>query len=358
MPWLSCIASNVLLASVLALAARFTQRRLQRPALARMLWVLVLAKLLTPPLVSLPLGELPGRLACAVGTCGCGRHAGGLTVLSNMLPWALLAAWSIGAGATGWTAWRRFSHFRRLLGHAVAAPPEWQSLAARLSARLCLRRPPDLLVVPCRLPPLVVAGRRGPRVLLPATLLEAGRLDDAQREALLLHELVHIQRLDHLVRLLELAVGIVYWWLPVTFSIARQLRDCEEACCDAAVVDHLPQARREYARLLLDVLDLVAPLPSRAIPQATAMSAVHDLERRLRSILDTRPKPRPRWPAGVLAVGLACAVLPCGLHYEFVPAPAVRIPQSDGCEPAAGPMSVDVGCPGTLDLSATLCCPS
>ena len=88
-----------------------------------------------------------------------------------------------------------------------------------------------------------------------------GRLDRSQRAALLLHELVHIQRGDHWCGCWSWRFGVAYWWLPVVGSIGRQLRACEEACCDAAVVAHLPQARRDYARLLLDVLDFADPLP-------------------------------------------------------------------------------------------------
>ena len=51
MPWLSWVASNVLLAAGLALAAWAVQRRLNRPAVAHVLWVLVLVKLVTPPVV-------------------------------------------------------------------------------------------------------------------------------------------------------------------------------------------------------------------------------------------------------------------------------------------------------------------
>ena len=116
--------------------------------------------------------------------------------------------------------------------------------------------------MPGRLPPLVVAGWRRPRLLLPAALL--GQLNHSQSEALLLHELVHLKRGDHLVRLLELAAGVFFWWLPVVGTIGRQLRACEETCCDAAVVACLPQARRDYARLLLNVIDFADPLPRQA----------------------------------------------------------------------------------------------
>ncbi len=133
--------------------------------------------------------------------------------------------------------------------------------------------------MPGQLPPMVVPGWRRPRLLLPVSLM--GKLNASQRDALLLHELLHVKRRDHLVRMLELMVGVAFWWLPMVGSIGKQLRACEEACCDAAVVARLPHARRDYARLLLDVLDFAKPLPSQAVPHVTAMSAA-DLEKRLR----------------------------------------------------------------------------
>ena len=354
MSWLWCILSNVVLASLLALMAWFVQRKLRRPAAARILWVLVLVKLVTPPLVSVPLRQSPGLMACALGLCACGKHAVSQSIWRDTLPWVVLAVWSVGAGATGLVAWRRWTRFRRLMAHASPAPPEWQTLAARLGSELSIGRPPEILAVPGQLPPLVVPGRHGPRMLLPMALL--GRLNGSQREALLLHELVHVQRGDHLVRMLELTVGVAFWWLPIVGSIGRQLRACEEACCDAAVVAHRPQARREYARLLLDVVDFASPLPRQALPQATAMSAAADLEQRLRSILEAAPGTRRRWPFAVFAAGLACAILPCGLHCEFVVgagAPATSVESESGtgetCQPGGERQDAAL---------RAMCCPS
>lgn len=355
MPWLLWIISNVVLASLLALTAWFVQRKLQRPAIARILWVIVLVKLVTPPLVSVPLRQSPGTMACTLGLCGCGQHAETQSFLRDTLPWVLLGAWSIGAGATGYTAWRRWTRFRRLMAHASPAPPEWQSLAARLSSELSIRRPPTILAVPGRLPPLVVPGRRRPCMLLPMDLL--GRIDDSQKEALLLHELIHVQRGDHLVRMLELTVGVAFWWLPIVGSIGRQLRACEEACCDAAVVGHRPQARRDYARLLLDVVDFANPLPRQAFSQVTAMSAAADLEHRLRAILDATRGRRRTWPATVFAAGLACTILPCELHCEFVvrAAAATSVESEPTADEACSPGSSNNREEAAL---RALCCPS
>ena len=332
MAWLPCIISNVFLASLLALAAWFMQRWLRQHAIAHILWVLVLVKLVTPPLVSVPLHEEPAKTACQNGTCSCGPHV--QTTARASLPWILLAVWSTGATATGWTAWRRWARFRHLLTYAVPAPPEWQALAVRLSTELSLRHPPEILTVPGRLPPLVIPGRQRPRMLLPRALV--GRLTGTQRTVLMLHELIHIQRRDHLVRLMELAVRVAYWWLPVVSLIGRQMRTCEESCCDAAVVARQPQARRDYGRLLLDVVEFVAPSP-RAIEQATAMNSAHDLERRLRAILDTSPRKPRRWPVGAGRGRSGLRPLCLAICITIGSEPLVPAPTAATQEPATNP---------------------
>jgi beta-lactamase regulating signal transducer with metallopeptidase domain len=350
MLWLTWLVSNVVLSLLLAQWAWLAERYLKWHTIARSLWLLALLKLITPPLVSVPLVPLSGKLACAAGVCGCGPHASALTPWAAALPWVLLAGWSAGAVGTGWTARRRWTALGRLTSQAAPAGPEWQALAASLCRELSLRRPPRLLVVSGRMPPSVVPGWRGAQLLLPLGLIN--NLTKAQRTALLLHELIHIQRRDHLARILELAVGLAYWWLPIVGAIGRRLRACEETCCDAAVVAQRPEARREYARLLLDVVDFAHPLPGQAAPQATAMAANGELAGRLRAILGG-PPPRRTRPAAVL-VCLACGVLPCQLHYDLA---GRRAATGDARLPAAGrtlSVEADLGC----EIVAEFSCPT
>lgn len=359
MSWLLSIASNVLLASLLAAGAWFAQSRLRRPGLARVLWLLVLIKLVTPPLVELPVSYPPGLVACALGTCRCGQHVQTQGFVLRALPSALMCVWAAGAFATGWTAWRRWTGFRRLLSHAGPTSAAWQSLAARLAGELSLQRVPEILSAPGRLPPLALPGWRRPRIVLPRDLLD--RLTEPQREALLLHELVHLQRRDHLVRLLELIVGVVYWWLPMIGPVGRRLRACEETCCDAAVVSRRPHARRDYAALLLDVVDFADPLPRVAVPQATAMSAARDLEQRLRGILAEPARTRGAWPIAGVTFLAACVILPCGLQYRLT-APRSAAPQSTVAPtPAPGNRLREAPTPAELpppEPFASMCCPS
>src|SRR5262245_16558538 len=102
MPFLSWVVSNVILALLLALVAWFVQRRLSWHALAHVLWVLALVKLVTPPLVTVPLGHSPGALACTLGTCGCDHHSTTQTLIRDTLPWVVLAVWLAGASTKAW----------------------------------------------------------------------------------------------------------------------------------------------------------------------------------------------------------------------------------------------------------------
>src|SRR5688572_10199920 len=56
---LQIILSNTLFAAILALAALAISRTFRRPALAHALWLLVLLKLITPPLFNIPLPIIP-----------------------------------------------------------------------------------------------------------------------------------------------------------------------------------------------------------------------------------------------------------------------------------------------------------
>ena len=91
-----------------------------------------------------------------------------------------------------------------------------------LAQRLKLRRVPELRLVNRPVPPLVWAMFGRPTILLPERLLD--ELSDDERTALLAHELVHLERCDHLLRWLELAALALYWWHPVAWWARQKLK--------------------------------------------------------------------------------------------------------------------------------------
>jgi hypothetical protein len=118
----------------------------------------------------------------------------------------------------------------------------------------------------------------------------------------------------------------------------------------------LPQARHDYARLLLDVIDFANPLPRQSAPQTTAMSAADNLHQRLRTILDAAPRPPRTGPAGVLAACLACLIRPCELQFgRLGGGPDARAAVSAELEPAERASFPPID-DRQLGL-ATFCCP-
>jgi beta-lactamase regulating signal transducer with metallopeptidase domain len=229
---------------------------------------------------------------------------------ATVLPWreCLLGIWLAGSllwfGRTALCVVR----FRRLLRAARPAPAGLQEEADALARRLGLWQCPRIWLLPGAVSPMVWALASAPRLLFPTGLLD--RLDPEQRACLLLHELAHVRRRDHWLRLAELIVLGLYWWHPIAWWARRRLREAEEQCCDAWVVWALAGAGRPYALALLQAVAFVSGARLSLPAGASGIGHVSHLRRRLIMIMrgDT---PRCLSAAGWLAVfGLGLFLLP------------------------------------------------
>jgi beta-lactamase regulating signal transducer with metallopeptidase domain len=136
------------------------------------------------------------------------------------------------------------------------------------------------------------------------------RLSAEQQESLMAHELAHLRRRDHWVRRLELVVLGFYWWHPVAWWTCHRLRDAEEQCCDAWVVWALPAASPAYASALVETVAFLSLHRTVWPLAASGAGHVQTLKRRLTMILRGTP-PRALSGPGLLAVlALGSLVLP------------------------------------------------
>jgi len=203
--------------------------------------------------------------------------------------WPMILVWLWGLGTVVVASRHAFRilWFRRVLGDAQAPPSGLCRIAECVARRIGLRRVPEILVLPIRLSPLVWCMGGRPRVILPSELLE--RLGPDAQEAILAHELAHVRRKDHVVRLLELLATMVFWWHPVVWWARRELRDLEEQCCDAMVLDRAPHGTRAYAIALADTLDFLSEAPVVVSAAATGAKPAVSLARRIAMLKNPRP---------------------------------------------------------------------
>jgi len=356
--------SNAVVATGLALVVACVGLVWKRPALRHSLWLLVLLKMLTPPLVWVPVpwpqkAAEPDPVTAApaphpestfapaalvepvAGPLEFAEIGGGAeeprivarvaadadpeTTLSSPdaqpaapLPFprwwpdwwqtAVISIWLTGSAVWFTCAIRRLARFQRLLRHARLAPVQLQKQAQRLARKLGMTGAPTVYLVPGRLSPLLWACFGSPRLVLPGALLE--HIDDEQRATLILHELAHLRRRDHWVRALEfLAMGL-YWWNPVVWFARRELREAEELCCDAWVVSSLPQANRTYATALVETIEFLSAAPAQVPLLASGIGPISDLNRRLTMIMRGTTPRKLGWHGVLVVLGLAAFLLP------------------------------------------------
>lgn len=158
--------------------------------------------------------------------------------------------------------------------------PHLVSRVQHLAGHLHVRRTVTTLVWARDLMPLTW-GVLHPTILLPPS---AARWSDERLDAVLVHELAHVARLDALSHLVARLSVTLVWFNPLIWFAARQARLERERACDDLVLEHGTRATR-YADDLLTLIQLLATpaLPSTA---AVPMARKSQIEGRLTAILN------------------------------------------------------------------------
>lgn len=341
---------NAVIAFVLAAFVYGVTKIWKNPPFAHLLWVLVLVKLITPPIAKLDIANwmlqpprepsmeaveqspreemsrqgitanvdvvsLPNSKSEAIDVprpqtvnshigLMIDEHWGTIRI-------TLTVIWIAGSSylllrTTVWTV-----QFSRFLRGTLPASRQVQQVADLLAQRFGLKCGPDVRVAECAATPFVwqVGGRA--TIVLPMRLVKV--FEESQITLVLAHELAHLRRGDHWVRLLETAVSIVCWWNPLVWQVRRWLHAAEEQCCDAWVSWAFPEHVREYAQSLLEVAEML-PGTERAPILASPFLNRHTLQERIETILHYRsPRETSRFLTVVIAI-LALVVIPMGVN--------------------------------------------
>jgi beta-lactamase regulating signal transducer with metallopeptidase domain len=338
-----------------ALVVRVGCRR--RPHLAYLLWMIVIAKCLTPPVWSSP----TSLFSWATMT----RPAADLVISptaspedrtrpsdssaflalateqqlasapeSKSAPTPALPATTV-LGIIWLTGALTFAGFvivnltrvsRRLQRTALPLDTAWLDQLNECSRRLALRRHVRLIMTSEQLGPAVYGILR-PVVVLPHCVAE--RLPPGALPPIIAHELVHIRRGDLIAALIQVFVQCVWWFHPFVWWANRQANRERERACDEEVVSQLKLDPGDYGQWLIDVLRMKQSLrPVFALP---GVRAVEVTQRRLDHIMrpDSRfhsQTPRTCWAIALVA---ALVALPgAGLAFDSKPKAANAPPEA------------------------------
>lgn len=394
-PLLTGLLSNAILVLPLALAAWVCSGYLHRPAFSHALWVLVLVKLVTPPVISvavvvdaakwpnlaasLPAAQsVPANRAPWPGVsiytheaiermATMQRQAGPREIVerpTEMHPTPLTGFFSSRNEWLNWLSYWNSPEGLRLfwsyvpkailtlvwlLGALVAATV-LQYRVALLRRVLQDAGPADPFATQraamlCgrsrrRTPPVILVD-----VVISPTLVGLGRttrilfprvlwqtLPAQQRDTLLLHELAHFRRGDHWLRALEAVTSILFWWHPVVWLAKACIRWDEELCCDAAAVSGPPIMSRTYAEALLATIDFISEGDSRSLPiWGTGVRPLRAMQCRLQQIMKRRIRSRMSFSGRGIVLTVAVMALPVEL---WLMGSSQQVP------PAAGPAAV------------------
>jgi len=231
-----------------------------------------------------------------------------------------LTAWAIGAvlmlarlGIGLWRMTRAVRRARKVEDH------HWLAMLSAARDQVgCRRR--VRLVTSSEVEVPATLGFFRPVIVLPR---HAERWVWGRRQAVMLHEMVHVARFDWPVRTVARLARAFYWFNPLVWWAVRRLDLEQELACDEEVLA-LGTRASSYACHLLGIARHAAPCPSPAIP-ALGMARRTHLEERIMSILNRTNHRR----AG-LAVLLPATILMAAL----VPALASIVPSDPPPRPA------------------------
>ncbi len=335
----------LLLAPVVYLLGRWSRQ----PAVRHGLWILLLVKLITPPIVPVSLPTEPLTLAVETVspnglsspvltstvvpvTTGMSADATSrsgwlaeaplaaelVTALKPVtpgwwaqLPWpwlvaALLGTWSAGVLLLGVTFLSRLGRFGRQVRRVSQTDLELSAQVDELREQLGQRTAPRACLVEGVVSPMLWGVGPWARILFPRELYR--QLHPEARATLLLHELSHYYRGDSWVRLLEFAATIAFWWHPAVWWARREIEAAEEDCCDQWVMERTASSPRCYAEALLDTIDFLCEQRPPTPALASGLGNPYELRGRLTRIM-TGGGPTLTW-LGRLGVFAAATLLP------------------------------------------------
>ena len=326
-PLLQMVLLNTAVVAPLAVGLFLLQRLRavrHRPELSYALWLLLMLKLVTPPVITVDLAapsppvQILNLLPSGNDSSDASTRRPHLAPHTEAVPashdhiLAMQGADLIWLGVAAillCTILRQQRRLKNLLASTLQ-PPAWLEELSRQACRgLTLHRVPVIRLVEEQLSAFLCRGKGGLFIVLPRALLK--KLDRSQLQLVIRHELAHASRGDHWANLALSLACVVLWWHPLAWWIRRHARARQEEACDRLALANGGD-RARYAGALLATIDMIRDSDDSVYVPATAMSDGRSFTRRIDMIVNNTQAVRASRMMRAVICGCAAVLLPLG----------------------------------------------
>jgi bla regulator protein BlaR1 len=231
--------------------------------------------------------------------------AGSLPQAPSRTPAILFGVWLCGFAANCLAWWRRWRQVRA---------------ACRAASPMHLNLPIPALASSSYLEPGVFGVFR-PFLLLPEGLRE--HLTPEQFEAIVAHELCHVERRDNLSSAIHMLVEALFWFDPVVWWIQSRLIEERERACDEAVL-RMGSDPKDYAQGIVTVCKFYLKSPLPCVSGVTGS----DLKRRVETIMLNRTAEKVSIGSKLLLAAAGAVAVAAPLIVGVINAPSIRAQES------------------------------
>lgn len=184
---------------------------------------------------------------------------------------------------------RQYRHTHRLYKtNLQKVHPEWRVFMQHIAAQMGIKKKISIWFSPLADTPLTL-GFWKPVILLP--IAAVNNLSIKQAEAIILHELNHIQRNDYLINLLIACTDIILFFNPFARLLSNIIRKERENSCDDLVLQFRYDAP-SYAQALLTLEQQRKSVAQSLVLAATGKNQ-QLLLNRVKRMLQEKPAPAP-----------------------------------------------------------------
>ena len=330
--------SNLLVSTILAALAWAVQRKIASPGLMNLLWVVVLIKLVTPPIVAIPAlivpsvagsnipasagpvtnydvgpGAILDKNFASVDRSPNDLTASPATVVKLSAARLSLVVWMVVSAILFAVSAVRILRFHWLLVATARVHQDLsRGLASSVSRQFGFRKAPNILATSANVAPFVwwMAGRG----IIVVSSRATQELDQADLRLIITHEMAHIKRRDHWFRWLEWLALVIFWWNPIMWLARRELRSSEEMACDQLVLQTSKSEVNQYANSLLNMAELLTSPEIRPPVMASAINSGGSFERRLKVMMSEKTWTAPA-ALRTAVMAMAMCLFPLGFVY-------------------------------------------